>query len=464
MHDFEAALHATTQWMLNYHRTVADQPVMSQVEPGDILKQLPESPNQLPIPYDQVLKAFEHTVIPGITHWQHPRFMAYFPSNSSPPSVLAEMLIASMGVQGMTWTTSPAATELEIRMMEWLREMFGLPNDFTGVIQDSASAATMTAMVVAREQATNFASHGEGDRTTRLVAYCSKEAHSSVEKAMRILGLGAANLRKIQTTTNLSINLHALRTQIESDLSRGLTPFFLVGAFGTTSTTAVDDLDGLAQVAKAHNMWFHVDAAYAGSALLLPEIRPLAKGIALADSVVVNPHKWLGVTFDCSAFFLKNPAALQRALSINPEYLRTHMGDRVTDFRDWGLGLGRRFRSLKLWFVIQWYGVEGLQELLRGHIALATSLAQRIEDSERFELVAQRHFNLVCFRLIDSDEANESLLNALNATGEVYLTHTLVNGRYAMRLVTGQTQVSSADVDHVWELLHRLCPPPSAGR
>lgn len=455
MNDLDAAIAATSDWMVNYQRNVSSYPVLSQVSPGEVLAKLPRAPNDEAEPFEQIMADFESIIVPGITHWQHPRFFGYFPSNSSPPSVVAEMLIAALGVQGMTWTTSPAATELEIRVMEWLRDMFGLPDAFSGVIQDSASSATMIAMLTARERATAFNSNVKGVGQPNLVAYCSAEAHSSVEKAARIIGIGSDNLRKVPVRGDQAIDVPALVALIEADKRAGLRPFFVVGAFGTTGTTAIDDLDDIARVAQQHGLWFHVDAAYAGAALILPEMRKLASGIGSADSIVVNPHKWLLTTFDCSAFFVRDVSALTRTLSIQPEYLRTHMGNAVTDFRDWGLGLGRRFRSLKLWFVVKWYGTEGLQRLLRQHIELAKMFEGWVDAHADFQLITERKFNLVCFRMRAGDDENEQLLTRLNASGQMFLTHTKVDGTYVLRMVIGQTHVAAGDVRAAWELIEQ---------
>lgn len=454
--DFQLSLDQVVDWINSYRREVESLPVLSPLDPGDVLRQLPKDPPSEAESFARIFDDFRSIVVPGITHWQHPRFFGYFPSNVSPPSVLAEMLVAAMGVQCMSWSTSPAATELEIRMMQWLRDLFGLPADFSGVIQDSASNSTLAAMIVAREQASGFATNDEGLANQRLVAYCSTEAHSSIEKAAKVCGLGARNLRKIPVNENQEMRSDLLEKAIVEDVSSGRHPFFVVGAFGTTSTTAVDPLDRIQQIASRYGLWFHVDAAYAGSALILPEVRSLARGIEKADSVVINPHKWLMTNFDCSAFFIRHPDDLVRAFTILPEYLKTSESEAVVNFRDWGLGLGRRFRSLKLWFVLRWYGVEGLRSILRRHVELASELEETIASHPAFEIMARRHFNLVCFRLRGADELNQSLLRDLNASGKLFLTHTRVNDRYALRMVVGQTNVTAEHLRASWAEILRI--------
>ncbi|NCN28068.1 aspartate aminotransferase family protein [bacterium] len=455
--EFKSALEQLSHWIGEYRDTVEEYPVYSQVRPGEILAQLPESLGDNADSFDKIFEDFKNIILPGITHWQHPKFFGYFPSNSSPPSVLAEMLISTLGVQGMSWATSPAATELELRMMDWLRELFGFPEGFSGVIQDSASNATLAAMIVAREKATDFKVNESGYHgQPQLVAYCSEEAHSSIEKAAKAIGLGHHNLRKIPVDDKQQMQIPLLRSAIEEDVQGGRKPFFVVGAFGTTGSTAVDNLQEIHLVSKEHGLWFHVDAAYAGSALVLPEMRSLASGIECADSIVVNPHKWLLTTFDCSAFFIRHKEALIRSFSLLPEYLKTPDCESAINFRDWGLGLGRRFRSLKLWFVLRWYGKKGIQSIIREHIDLGAKLEERIQESENFSLSAHRHFNLVCFRLNASDEANLSLMNRINQSGELFLSHTKLKDQIVLRMVVGQTDVSERHVTEAWNKIEEI--------
>jgi len=455
---FNNALKQVTDWISAYQDNIRDYPVVSQQAPGELLKNLPAGPSDEAEGFETIFKDFRDLIVPGITHWQHPKFFGYFPANSSPPSILAEMLIAAMGVQGMSWSTSPAATELEIRVMEWLREALGFDQGFTGVIQDSASSSTTIAMLVARERATDFTVNERGYQNYQLTAYCSEEAHSSVEKAAKVIGIGRENLRKVPVDDHQQMRIDLLEQMIKDDRAAGKQPFFVVGAFGTTGTTACDDLAAINQIAKKNNLWFHVDAAYAGSALILPEIRHLADGINDADSIVVNPHKWLFTTFDCSAFFVKHPQALVDTLAILPEYLKTFSDGQVVNFRDWGLGLGRRFRSLKLWFVMRWYGIAGMQEMIRNQIHLTKTLASKIADDPRFEIKVTGHFNLLCFRLRGSCLANKELMQRLNESGKLFLTHTKINGQIVLRLAVGQMQVTAADIDESWATIASMAP------
>lgn len=451
--DFDEAAKKVLAWVLHYRTRIEDLPVLPSVNFGDTLAALPTEPPKAPEEFATILRDFEQMILPGITHWQHPSFFGYFPSMSSPPSVLAEIIMAAMGLQCMSWVTSPAATELEIRMMEWLTKAFGLSADFTGSIQDSASSSTMVAMLVAREKRTDFAINHFGYRGEALTAYCSTEAHSSIEKAAKMIGLGKENLRRIPVDQNEAMRLDLLEEAICRDIAEGRTPYFLVGAFGTTGTTAVDDLAGLARLAKRYKLWFHIDAAYAGNALILPEIRPLATGLNEADSVVINAHKWLLTAFDCSTFFIKDTDALKNTFSILPEYLKREESDDVVNFRDWGPGLGRRFRSLKLWFVLRWYGVEGVRALMRDQLRLAETFEGWVRADERFEVVTPRLFNVVCFRVKGANDVNEALLQSLNDTGELFMTHTKVRGNYTLRMVIGQTNVSLSHVERAWALI-----------
>ncbi|KAB8029212.1 pyridoxal phosphate-dependent decarboxylase family protein [Fluviispira multicolorata] len=455
--DFNESIKIVSDWITTYRKDIEKYSVLSDVQFGDILKKLPEIAEEQAEPFQNIWEDFNSIIMPGITHWQHPKFFGYFPSNSSPPSILAEMIVASLGVQGMSWITSPSATELEIRVMEWLRNLLGFSNQFSGVIQDSASSSTLIAMIVAREKITDFISNKKGLSNEKLVAYCSSEAHSSLDKAAKIIGIGSDNLRKISVNENQEMNIEELIHTIEEDLKKGMKPFFLNGTFGTTGSNAIDPLNKISQISKKYGLWFHVDAAYAGSALILPELRHLANGINEADSIVVNPHKWLFTTFDCSAFFIRNKDALINTFSILPEYLKTNDTKEVINYRDWGMGLGRRFRSLKLWFVIRWYGKQGLQNLIRSHIDMGKKFESFVKNDDRFEVVAQRHFNHVCFRLKGSNEENTKLLNKINKSGKMFLTHTKLNGKIVLRIVLAQTSLKEEHVIESWnEILDML--------
>ena len=462
--DFRRHAHELVDWMADYLEHIEDYPVKSQVRPKDILKQLPEAAPESGEVFEQIFADFQQIILPGITHWQHPAFHAYFPANSSPPSVLAEMLTATIGAQCMIWQTSPAAAELEERMMEWLREMIGLPPSFSGVIQDTASTATLCAILTAREQFSSFSCNREGLRTgPRYRVYCSEQTHSSIDKAVRIAGLGDENLRKIAVDENFAMLPEALEAAIAADIRAGMQPLCVIATLGTTGSTAIDPLEAIGQICRRHGLWYHVDAALAGSALLLPEMRHLIRGAEMIDSFVFNPHKWLFTNFDCSAYFVQDPGALIRTFEILPEYLKTPEDQRVNNYRDWGIPLGRRFRALKLWFVIRSYGVEGLQARLRAHLALAREFAGKVEQSPDFELLAPVPFNTICFRYkppqIDDEETlnrlNSALLENLNRSGKVFLTHTRLNDRYTIRMVLGQTRVERRHMEAAWEMIVR---------
>jgi aromatic-L-amino-acid/L-tryptophan decarboxylase len=452
------------QWMDQYLKGIRDLPVVPQVKPGEILSQLPPSPPEQAESFEAVFRDFESIILPGMTHWQHPSFFGYFSGNNSEPSILAEMLTATMGAQCMIWLTSPAAEELETRMMEWLRQLIGLPTSFTGVIQDTASSATLCALLTAREKATNFQTNEEGfSGHPRFTAYCSAQAHSSIDKAVRIAGIGSKNLRKIPVDATYAMIPEALEKAIAADIQAGNHPLFIVGAMGTTGTTAMDPLHPIGEIARKHGIWYHIDAAYAGTALLLPECRHLAHGVDLANSFVFNPHKWMFTNFDCSAYYVKDTQALRQTFSITPEYLRTREDERVNNYRDWGIQLGRRFRALKLWFVIRMFGADGLRDKIRLHNQLAAALAEDIDLHVDFERVAPVPINTVCFRLKPlgiTEEAtlnalNEKLLQALNATGKLFITHTVLQGRYILRMVIGQTEVQKEDVTAAWNLIQK---------
>ncbi len=457
--DFRRHGHAFVDWMADYLADIERHPVRSRAEPGEVSARLPAGPPQSGEAIETIFADFERIVIPGITHWQHPSFFAYFPANSSPPSVLAEMLTATLGAQCMSWQTSPAGTELETRVLDWLRRMIGLPEGFAGVIQDTASAATLCALVTARERATGGRANQAGMSQGRaLTVYCSEEAHSSVEKGARIAGLGSENLRKIPADERFAMMPAALDEAIRADLAAGRTPACVVATLGTTGASGFDPLRPIGEVCRRHGARLLVDAAWAGSALVLPEHRWMIDGVEHADSFVVNPHKWLFTNFDCSAYYVRDPAALVRAFEILPEDLKTAESGRVIDYRDWGVPLGRRFRALKLWFVIRFYGLEGLQERIRAHIGMAHDLAREVGQAEDFEILAPPILSLFCFRYRPrgSDEGatldalNQRLLERLNASGALYLTHTRIRGAYAIRFCVGQTTTEPRHVAAAW--------------
>lgn len=399
-------------------------------------------------------------MVPGLTHWQSPNFFAFFPSNNSGPSILGELLSAGLGVQGMLWATSPACTEIETHVLDWLVDMLGLPEQFKsstaggGVIQDTASSASLCALLAARERATDFLTNTKGvDR--KLVAYASTQAHSSIEKAVRIAGIGSENLRLIEVDESYAMRPDALEQQIETDLKAGFTPCFVVATIGTTSSNAVDPVRMVGEICHRFGCWLHVDAAMSGTAALCPEFRFIHDGLVLADSYCFNPHKWMFVNFDCDCFYVADRSILIRTLSILPEYLRnkTTESGSVFDYRDWQIPLGRRFRALKLWFVIRYYGIEGLQFHIRRHVALAQEFASWVEDDPRFELAAPVPLNLVCFRHIGGDLVNKAIMDKLNASGDLYLTHTKLYDQLTLRMSIGQARTDTSHVQQAWKLI-----------
>ena len=458
--EFRKHGHQLIDWMADYMDTVEKLPVRSQVKPGEISNRLKEKPPTNGEPMENIIDDFKTTILPGITHWQHPRFFAYFPANSSPPSVLAEMLTATLGAQCMLWQTSPAATEMETRMMQWLASMIDLPKKFSGVIQDSASSATLCALLTAREKATSWKTNELGFMTIakKLIVYTSEEAHSSIEKGAKIAGFGKDNIRFIPTDNKFSMCANTLRKEIQSDLDKGFVPTCVVASIGTTGVGAVDPIKKIATLCKEFDIFLHIDAAWAGAAMILPEHRSMADGIELADSIVINPHKWLLTNFDCSAHFVKDPTALTSTLSILPEYLKSKESEDIIDYRDWSIPLGRRFRALKLWFVIRYYGVGGLQKMIRKHIEFASQVEEWIDDSKNFELVAPRSLSLLNFRLLskqsgkvlDIDKLNLKLLNDLNDSGTTYFTQNRVRGHFAIRWSIGQTNTELRHVKDAW--------------
>ena len=460
--EFRRHGHALVDWMTDYLATVGRHPVRAQVRPGEIAAKLPAAPPGRAEPIARIFADFEHNLLPGMTHWQHPSFFAYFPANSSPPSVLAEMLTATLGAQCMLWQTSPAATELETRTLDWLRQMIGLPEGFAGAIQDSASSATLCAILVARERATDWQAGEDGlGACPPLVIYASEEAHSSVEKAIRIAGLGRRSLRLIPTDDEYAMRPEALAAAIHEDRAAGRVPAGVVATLGTTGVGASDPLRPIGELCGEQGIYLHVDAAWAGSALLLEEQRSLIDGAERIDSFVFNPHKWLLTNFDCSAHFVRDARALVRTLSVLPAYLQSRESGEVIDYRDWGVPLGRRFRALKLWFVLRSYGVERLQAMLRNHIAWTAELGERITAEPDFELVTPPKLALLTFRYrprAAADEAvldrlNERLLHALNDDGRLYLTQTRVRGHYVIRFAIGQLYTTREHVQHAWAVI-----------
>jgi aromatic-L-amino-acid/L-tryptophan decarboxylase len=461
--DFRRHGRDVVDWIADYMDRVEKLPVLSKAEPGSIRAALPPEPPQQGELFEVILEDVDRILLPGITHWQSPNFFAYFPSNNSGPSILGELLAAGLGVQGMLWATSPACTELETHVLDWLVGMLGLPEKFLssseggGVIQDTASSATLCALLAGRERATGFQSNESGS-DGRLTAYASTQAHSSVEKAVKIAGIGRENLRLVEVDEKFGMRPDALANAITEDRHAGRTPCFVCATVGTTSSNAMDPLGEIGRICRDERIWLHVDAAMSGTAALCPEFRWINDGVELADSYCFNPHKWMFTNFDCDAFWVADRAALIRTLSVLPEYLRNKASESgaVFDYRDWQVPLGRRFRALKLWFVIRNYGVEGLRHYVRRHVELAQKFKSWVEKSNRFEIAAPAPLNLVCFRHVGGDALNQNLLEAVNATGRLYLTHTSLGGRYTLRMSIGQTWTQERHVVEAWKAIQRL--------
>lgn len=454
--EFRRHGHALIDWLADYFDNVEDMPVVSRVEPGEIRAAIPDRAPEDPEPFEDILADLDRVVMPGITHWQHPNWYAFFPANSSPPSVLAELAAAGLGVQGMMWSTSPACTEVESAVVDWLVDLLDLPQGWKttgaggGVLQMSASDSTHTALVVARHRAVEA-----GADPASLVAYTSAQAHSSIEKGATVAGY--RHLRLIEVDGDQAMSAPALARAVEDDIAAGLVPCFVGSAIGTTGTTGVDPLQAISEVAAAHGMWHHVDAAYAGTAMICPEFRHHQDGVELVDSYTFNPHKWMLVNFDCSVFYVADRKPLLDCLSILPPYLRNEASasGAVIDYRDWHVPLGRRFRSLKLWWVLRSYGAEGIRDLIRHHVAMADELAARLEADPRFELVAPHPFALVCFRCTAGDEATSALAAAVNATNEVYWTPSVLEDRPMIRVSIGQARAEWRHLEHLWGLIDR---------
>ena len=460
--DFRENAHRIVDWIADYYENIEDISVKPNIKPYEIYNKFDQYPPKSDESFDKIFKDFNSIIMPGMTHWQNPNFFAYFPANTSFPSILAEMLTSAIGAQCMSWITSPAATELEELVMKWLQQMIGLPDSFVGVIQDTASTSTLCAILTARERICNYQINKAGfDKSTYRI-YCSEEAHSSLEKAVRIAGIGSDNIVKIKTDDNFAMLAKPLEQSINDDISLGFTPLCVMATLGTTSSTAVDPINEIGKICIKHNIWFHVDAAYSGSAMLLPEMRHFIDGIENADSFVFNPHKWMFTNFDCSAYFVQDKEALVKTFDILPEYLKTDLDSKVNNYRDWGIQLGRRFRALKLWFVIRSYGVEGLKAKIRHHLQLAGIMKDYIEKDKNFEILAPMNFNLICFRLNPGDKSEEDLekLNSqllfnINSSSRAFMTHTKLDGKYSIRFLASQTNVEEKHIHSAWELIKK---------
>lgn len=462
--DFSTHAPTVTQWIADYFKKLPELPVKSQVKPGEIYDQIE---NQIPEKgqaFEKIIADLDKIILPGITHWQHPNFHAFFPANGSIESLFAEMITAAIGAQCMIWETSPAAAELEQRMMEWLRDAMKLPPNWEGVIQDTASTATLTAIICAREITTNFSSNDYGV-PNNLRVYCSTETHSSIEKAVGIAGMGRKNLVKIPVDSQGAMIPEMLEEAILDDLKNDKKPSCIITALGTTGTVAFDDNEAIGKIARKHNCWLHVDAAYAGSAQILPENQWMNKGLEYADSYVFNPHKWLFTNFDCTAYYVKDASILIKCMEILPEYLKTKTRGQVNDYRDWGIPLGRRFRALKLWFVLRHYGLKALQQKLRKHVSYAKDFAHFIESQPKLKLTSGPTLNFVAFRcanlaveetLEQLNERTKLLLESINTSGKAYLSHTKKDQYYVIRVVFGQTYLDQPALNYLKSVIEQL--------
>ena len=457
--EFKKWGYRCVDWIADYLSHPERHAVLSKVKPGDIRKQLSHAPPEAPESFESILQDLDRIIVPGLTHWNHPSFLAYFPTTGSEPGILGEMVTAALNVNGMLWRTAPAATELEEHVLNWLRQMIGLPDSFNGMICDTASMSTFHALAAAREGVAGISGHsvrddgicGPGSPVLRI--YASEQAHSSVEKCAMALGIGRRGLAKIGTDSEFRMDVDALESAIAADLLEGVRPFAVVATVGTTSTTSIDPVARIAEVCEKHQLWLHVDAAYAGSAAILPEQRHILEGCDRADSFVVNPHKWLLTPMDLSAFYCRRPEMLRRAFSLTPEYLKTAEGDSVTNGMDYTLQLGRRFRALKFWMIVRHYGVEGLRTVIREHIRLARMFVSLVEKDSRFEVVAPVPFSTVCFRLKAGDAENQAMMDRVNATGKTFISHTSLNGKLTARLAIGNSRTSEEHVRAAWAVI-----------
>jgi aromatic-L-amino-acid decarboxylase len=459
--DFQADFARAAEWIVRYFQHPENYRVLPSVKPGEISSQLPAQAPEAGEPFERIFDDFERIVVPGSTHWNHPRFFAYFATSSAPVAVVAEALAATLDVKAMLWRTSPAATELEQVTMRWLGRLLGLPDSWTGIIYDTASIAGFTALAAARDAlGLGIRRFGmTGRDLPRLRVYITEHTHSHVEKAAIALGIGQDNVVRVECDGAFRMRPETLRQRIDDDVAAGMRPLAVVATVGTTSTTSIDPVPAIAEIATQRQVWLHVDAAYAGTAAILPEFRGLLDGVERADSLVVNPHKWMFVPMDLSVLFVKDEATIRRAFGLVPEYLTTPEGDAI-NYMDYGLQLGRRFRALKLWFVLRHFGVEGIRSKLRGHIELAQAFAAWVRDDPEWEVVAPHPLSVVCFRYRAAaedtlDAVNERLMHAVNASGDLFLSHTKIDGRFALRLAIGNLRTQRADVEFAWAALRR---------
>ena len=466
--EFRSAMHRVADLVCDYLEGVGDRPVLAPVRPGEVAAALPESAPEEAEPLDEILSDYERLIEPNITHWNHPGFFAYFAITGSRPGILGETLAAALNVNAMLWKSAPAATELEERVCDWLRRMLDLPADFRGHINDTASMSTLLALAAARHRLSEYRIRGRGmagrSDIPTLVVYANEQVHSSIDKAMILLGLGHENLRRVATAAAYRMDRQALEAAIEEDRAAGRRPLAVVATVGTTSTTAIDPVAPIAEVCRRHGLWLHVDAAYGGSAGICPELRAEMAGLEAADSLVVNPHKWLFVPVDCSVLYVRDPAGFKAAFSLLPEYLKTpentaEASRRPTDLMDLGVQLGRRFRALKMWMVFRAFGVRGLRARIREHCRLARRFAGWVDGDPRFELSAPVPFSLVCFRALlgetgeEQDRLNQALLAQINDAGPVFLSHTRLEGRIVLRLAIGNLKTTEEHVARAWDLI-----------
>jgi aromatic-L-amino-acid/L-tryptophan decarboxylase len=452
--------HKAADWTADYRAGLRDRPVRAQTKPGAIFNAIPHEAPETAESMDAIFADFERLVLPGMTHWQHPRFFAYFPANAAPASVIAEQLVSAMAAQCMLWQTSPGATELETRVLDWLRRALGLSDGFVGVIQDSASSATLAAVLVMRERALNWTGNKAGlPGQKRLRIYCSGQVHTSVDRAIWVSGIGEDNLVRIPVIGELrGMDPAALEAAILADRQAGFLPAGIVASVGGTSTGGTDSIADVCAVAQRHDLYVHVDAAWAGSAMICPEFRRLWTGIESADSVVFNPHKWLGAQFDCSAHFLREPESLVRTLAIQPEFLKTHGHDGIINYSEWSVPLGRRFRALKIWFLLRAYGLEGLRNMIRNHVMWSQTLATRLAAAPGFRITTPPMLSLFSFRhepksVSDLDQHNLRLVAEINDDGRIYLTQTKVDGQSVIRFQAGSFDMTEADADTAFDVI-----------
>jgi aromatic-L-amino-acid/L-tryptophan decarboxylase len=458
--EFRDWSRKAADWGVDYRLSLRERPVRAQTKPGAVFNAVPENPPEHPESMEEIFADFERLIVPGMTHWQHPRFFAYFPANAAPASIVAEQLVTAMAAQCMLWQTSPAATELETRTIDWLRRALGLPDGFSGVIQDSASSATLAAVLVMRERALNWAGNRSGlSGQKRLRIYCSREVHSSIDRAIWVSGIGEENLVRIPTGgPRRSMDAAKLAEAIESDKAAGFLPAGIIACIGGTGVGGTDRLTDVCRLAHEHDLYVHVDAAWAGSAMICPEFRQLWQGVEQADSIVFNPHKWLGAQFDCSAHFVRDAGSLVRTLAIQPEFLKTYGRDGVVDYSEWSIPLGRRFRALKLWFLLRAHGLEGLRAIIRDHVAWAEMLADRLGAEHDFAITSRPVLSLFSFRhapknVADLDQHNLRLITAINDDGRIYLTQTKLDGQFVIRFQAGAFETTQADIDLAFDVV-----------